>query len=514
MSENNYGALMMKSVLAAGDDINAIKSPGIYIVPGGSTSSPGNAGGILIVCSGSPVRRTFVAVDTDAITQLATLAAVQSAVSALELAISLELAKKQPADSTLTNLSGKDVAGLLAFLGLSDVLHLGNFGIGKSKSESAAQRTHAGSFFYEPGIQGSTLYPASVAVMESGGPTQQEWGQLAIAYGADFKAWFARQTFGGSLEVSEIFHDKRKPTNADVGSYPATGGNLNGNLSATGTVTSGPGKDMSAGQDLWAGRDLYANRNLHVTGAATLGSLTVNGDTATTGNIDAGGYVRSAAGKDVVSQNDIWATRNATVGKDLTVVGTAAITGDIDCGGGVSSGTGKNITSRNDIVASRHVTVGQNLTVGGSATVTGNVDATGYVRSGVGSDVVSQNDFWAARYIYENGLRVYSPGNPPPAKFSKALNTVSWEKNLETGVITIWGFVDVGDNAYVTVNLPIAFPSSFLSLLLTPAMPGAFLGQNVVSAGGKIINSSSFGCGISSSVDIPWTGIYFEAKGV
>lgn len=426
MSENNYGALMMKSVLAAGDDINAIKSPGIYIVPGGSTSSPGNAGGILIVCSGSPVRRTFVAVDTDAITQLATLAAVQSAVSALELAINLELIKKQPADSTLTNLSGKDVAGLLAFLGLSDVLHLGNFGIGKSKSESAAQRTHAGSFFYEPGIQGSTLYPASVAVMESGGPTQEEWGQLAIAYGADFKAWFARQTFGGSLEVSEIFHDKRKPTNADVGSYPATGGTLNGNLSATGGVTSGPGKDMAAGQDLWAGRDVHANRNLHVIGAATLGSLTVNGDTATTGNLDAGGYLRSAAGKDVVSQNDIW----------------------------------------------------------------------------------------AARYIYENGLRVYSPGNPPPAKFSKALNTVSWEKNLETGVITIWGFVDVGDNAYVTVNLPIAFPSSFLSLLLTPAMPGAFLGQNVVSAGGKIINSSSFGCGISSSVDIPWTGIYFEAKGV
>jgi hypothetical protein len=129
--------------------------------------------------------------------------------------------------------------------------------------------------------------------------------------------------------------------------------------------------------------------------------------------------------------------------------------------------------------------VGSDLTVGGSVGVTGNVYAGGFVRSGAGKDVVSQNDIWASRYIYENGQRVYGPNNPPPNKFSKSLNTISWEKNLETGVIRQWGFVDVGDNSYTTVNLPIAFPSSFLSLTVTPAMPGAFMGSNVCGAGGK-----------------------------
>ncbi|WP_445326603.1 phage tail protein [Scandinavium tedordense] len=37
------------------------------------------------------------------------------------------LAGKQPLDNTLTNLSGKDVAGLLSYLGLGDVVHLTDF---------------------------------------------------------------------------------------------------------------------------------------------------------------------------------------------------------------------------------------------------------------------------------------------------------------------------------------------------------------------------------------------------
>ncbi|WP_245163530.1 pyocin knob domain-containing protein, partial [Buttiauxella gaviniae] len=59
MSENNYGALMMKSAVAAGDDINAIVQPGIYIIPPANSSSPDAAGGVLTVHSGSPIRRTF-----------------------------------------------------------------------------------------------------------------------------------------------------------------------------------------------------------------------------------------------------------------------------------------------------------------------------------------------------------------------------------------------------------------------------------------------------------------------
>ncbi|WP_281994183.1 phage tail protein [Escherichia coli] len=84
-------------------------------------------------------------------TQIATTAFVKSAIAAMvgsapaaldtlnELAAALgndpnfattmlnALAGKQPLDNTLTHLSGKDVAGLLAYLGLEDVVHLANF---------------------------------------------------------------------------------------------------------------------------------------------------------------------------------------------------------------------------------------------------------------------------------------------------------------------------------------------------------------------------------------------------
>ncbi|HGT2666476.1 TPA: hypothetical protein ACM2MD_002099 [Raoultella planticola] len=59
MSENNYGALMMKSALSASVDINTILLPGIYIIPPGSPSSPDQNGGILTVHHGQPKLRTF-----------------------------------------------------------------------------------------------------------------------------------------------------------------------------------------------------------------------------------------------------------------------------------------------------------------------------------------------------------------------------------------------------------------------------------------------------------------------
>ncbi|MEL6024465.1 phage tail protein [Citrobacter freundii] len=150
-----------------------------------------------------------------------------------------------------------DVAKFLQNLGLGGVLHLGDYGVGKAIQSSAAQRTHVGSFFYEPGVPGSTLYPVSVAVTESGGPTPGEWVQLAISYGADFRVFVGHQTYGGAPEISELFHDKRKPTNSDVGSYPATGGTLQGSLAAEGSVQGGPGYDVVSQQDIWAGRNIY-----------------------------------------------------------------------------------------------------------------------------------------------------------------------------------------------------------------------------------------------------------------
>ena len=60
MSENNYGALMMKSALNASVDIDSITMPGIYIVPKDNPSSPDPNGGILTIHSGTFRQRTFI----------------------------------------------------------------------------------------------------------------------------------------------------------------------------------------------------------------------------------------------------------------------------------------------------------------------------------------------------------------------------------------------------------------------------------------------------------------------
>lgn len=127
-----------------------------------------------------------------------------------------------------------DPALFVKNLGLSNVLHKGDFGVGQAIRSSAAQREHTGSFFYELGVPGSTLYPNSVVVMESGGPSADEWGQLAISYGADFKAYLGRHIYNGLPEVSELYHDKRKPTTSDVGAQPVDS-----------TLTSLSGKDAA-----------------------------------------------------------------------------------------------------------------------------------------------------------------------------------------------------------------------------------------------------------------------------
>jgi hypothetical protein len=59
MSENNYGALMMKSALSANVDIDSVLQPGIYPVPSGNTSSPDLNGGILTIYPGPSKRRIF-----------------------------------------------------------------------------------------------------------------------------------------------------------------------------------------------------------------------------------------------------------------------------------------------------------------------------------------------------------------------------------------------------------------------------------------------------------------------
>ncbi|MCX9043484.1 pyocin knob domain-containing protein, partial [Citrobacter portucalensis] len=140
MSENNYGAMMIKSAVGVSDDINEILSPGIYLIPPANTSSPDSGGGALIIHSGSPIRRTFTSDSVICLTStrngnawtgwrgplsrknpfgdIKTDGAAAIAKSLENLGLDTALAAKQPLDATLTGLSGKDDAGLRAYLSL------------------------------------------------------------------------------------------------------------------------------------------------------------------------------------------------------------------------------------------------------------------------------------------------------------------------------------------------------------------------------------------------------------
>ncbi|HHQ5366712.1 TPA: hypothetical protein ACSQ2O_003492, partial [Klebsiella michiganensis] len=63
MSENNYGALMMKSTFSASVDIDVLIFPGIYSVPVSNHPSLGGIPGTLIIYSGKPKRRVFTSND-------------------------------------------------------------------------------------------------------------------------------------------------------------------------------------------------------------------------------------------------------------------------------------------------------------------------------------------------------------------------------------------------------------------------------------------------------------------
>ena len=198
----------------------------------------------------------------------------------------------------------KDAVTSMTDVTESRVPVVGWMGLGGSARASAAGDVHVGRMFYEP-FQSGTLYPASVAVTQSAGPSPTEWGQIAISYGDDLRIFAGHGVYNKPPEITEFYHDKRKPTASDTGAYPITGGALNGDL-----VTK-DGYDITSGQDIWGSRDIYAKRNLIVTHSAEVGqNLTVEGNIITKGSISAGGLIQSGPHFDIVSQQDILASRH------------------------------------------------------------------------------------------------------------------------------------------------------------------------------------------------------------
>ncbi|HAN3784422.1 TPA: hypothetical protein RH289_000240, partial [Escherichia coli] len=122
-------------------------------------------------------------------------------------------------------------------------------GAAQFKNLPEVGNSHVGGFMYEP-YQANNLYPLSVALMQAAGPTSTEWAQLAVSYGGAFRAFLGRQTYNGNPEISELYHDQRKPSASDVGAQP---------LNATLTTLSG--KD-AAGLRSVLGLGTTATRNV------------------------------------------------------------------------------------------------------------------------------------------------------------------------------------------------------------------------------------------------------------
>lgn len=89
-------------------------------------------------------------------------------------------------------------------------------------------------------------------------------------------------------------------------------------------------------------------------------------------------------------------------------------------------------------------------------------------------------------------------------------------KDVNTGTIIQWGWANnVHDDEYITVTLPITFPTSFFVALATPKFAGTVTDSAGLGAHTTVINTSSFGLGATDSGVPPATidGAYWIAIG-
>ncbi|EDX48507.1 tail fiber protein [Salmonella enterica] len=295
-------------------------------------------------------------------TQIATTAFVRRAISALvgsapetldtinEIATALgndpnfattmlnALGGKQPLDNTLTNLSGKDVAGLLAYLGLGETINLAKNAVPATRrvnskpltgditlwaSDVGAISTDAVGEITDNGTMASANTPGwwrvSVSKPDSVAdfPTYPDGSKL-YSYGYLFvekigEVWFQhyyahmganakRQDWRTVPNTSRPwivdYNTANKPSAGDVGALPITGGRLNGPL-GIGTDNALGGNSIVLGDNDTGIKqngdgvlDIYAN-SAHVLRfisslVESMVSLKVNGNAVATGEVQAG----------------------------------------------------------------------------------------------------------------------------------------------------------------------------------------------------------------------------------
>ncbi|EBV5104972.1 phage tail protein [Salmonella enterica subsp. enterica] len=248
------------------------------------------------------------------------------------------LAGKQPLDNTLTNLSGKDIADLLTYLGLGETINLAKNAVPATRrvnskplsgditlwaSDVEAISADAVGEITDNGTMASANTPGwwRVSVSNSDSvadfPTYPDGSKL-YSYGYMFvekigEVWFQhyyahmganakRQDWGTEPNTSRPwvidYNTANKPSAGDVGALPITGGCLNGPL-GMGTDNALGGNSIVLGDNDTGFKqngdgvlDIYAN-SAHVlrfisSFVESMVPLKVNGNAVATGEVQAG----------------------------------------------------------------------------------------------------------------------------------------------------------------------------------------------------------------------------------
>ncbi|EEG7404817.1 phage tail protein [Salmonella enterica subsp. enterica serovar Virchow] len=168
------------------------------------------------------------------------------------------LAGKQPLDNTLTNLSGKDIAGLLTYLGLGETINLAKNAVPATRRINSKPLTGditlsaadvnafalgmTGDYTLENDKSVGWNWKSGVYNVPTGGASKlilhfnMNIGscpavQFCVNYkngGISYRS--ARDDFGFELDWTEFYTTTRKPSAGDVGALPVSGGVINGNL--------------------------------------------------------------------------------------------------------------------------------------------------------------------------------------------------------------------------------------------------------------------------------------------
>ncbi|RXO38690.1 phage tail protein [Salmonella enterica] len=265
------------------------------------------------------------------------------------------LAGKQPLDNTLTNLSGKDIAGLLTYLGLGETINLAKNAVPATRrvnnkplsddinlwaSDVKAISAGAVGEITDNGTMASANTPGwwRVSVSNSDSvadfPTYPDGSKL-YSYGYLFvekigEVWFQhyyahmganakRQDWGTVPNTSRPwivdYNTANKPTANDVQALPIAGGRLNGPLSI-GTDNALGGNSIVLGDNDTGFKqngdgvlDVYSNYThvLRFIGnlVESMVSLKVNGNAVATGEVQAGNGTSRMAGNGDIFGN-VW----------------------------------------------------------------------------------------------------------------------------------------------------------------------------------------------------------------